>query len=89
LESIYHVTQPGAATAGQTSNYNSVVLQKKYSLESAVYISHEWTANDKLKLTYGLRVSDLAVLGPGNFYTYDPNQMVNTFLCSFFVQPRL
>ncbi|MDB4922084.1 TonB-dependent receptor [Mucilaginibacter sp.] len=81
LESIYHVTQPGAATAGQTSNYNSVVLQKKYSLESAVYISHEWTATDKLKLTYGLRVSDLAVLGPGNFYTYDAagNTLSNTY----------
>ena len=78
LESIYHVTQPGAATTSQTSNYNSVVLQKKYSLESAVYISHEWTATDKLKLTYGLRVSDLAVLGPGNFYTYDPNGNILT-----------
>jgi hypothetical protein len=78
LESIYHVTQPGAAITSQTSNYNSVVLQKKYSLESAVYISHEWTATDKLKLTYGLRVSDLAVLGPGNFYTYDANGNILT-----------
>ncbi|MDB4902047.1 MAG: TonB-dependent receptor plug [Mucilaginibacter sp.] len=78
LESIYHVTQPGAATTSQTSNYNSVTLQKKYSLESAVYISHEWTATDKLKLTYGLRVSDLTVLGPGNFYTYDANGNVLT-----------
>ncbi|SHM80024.1 TonB-dependent receptor [Mucilaginibacter sp. OK098] len=71
LESIFHLTQPGAAVTSQTSKYNSVVLQKKYSLESAAYVSHEWTATDKLKITYGLRVSDLAVLGPGNFYTYD------------------
>jgi hypothetical protein len=78
LESIYHVTQPGVATTSQTSSYNSAVLQKKYSLESAVYISHEWTATDKLKLTYGLRVSDLTVLGPGNFYTYEANGNILT-----------
>lgn len=71
VESIYHVTQPGAAQVNSASNYNPVVLQKRYSLESAAYISHEWTATDKLKITYGLRLTDLSVLGPGNFYTYD------------------
>jgi hypothetical protein len=84
LESIYHISQPGAAVASRTASYNSVVLQRKYSLESAVYISHEWAATDKLKLTYGLRISDLAVLGPGNFYTYDANGNVitNTYYSS-------
>lgn len=71
IESIYHVTQPGEAQSNTISNYNSVILQKRYSLESAAYVSHEWTATDKLKITYGLRLTDLAVLGPGNFYTYD------------------
>lgn len=30
-----------------------------------------WTANEKLKITYGIRLTDLAVLGPGNYYTCD------------------
>ncbi|MDP9078910.1 MAG: TonB-dependent receptor [Bacteroidota bacterium] len=71
FDGIYHDTQPGAARSSSSSNYNSVVLEKKYSLETAVYVSHEWTASDKLKITYGLRLSDLAVFGPGNFYTYN------------------
>jgi len=71
LESTYHLTQPGAAQTSATSNYNDVVLQKRYSLESAAYISHEWTATDKLKLTYGVRLTELNVLGSGDFYTYD------------------
>ena len=71
LESTYHITQPGTAIATASSSYNDVFLEKKYALESALYLSDEWNASDKLKITYGLRLSDLSVLGPGNFYTYD------------------
>jgi hypothetical protein len=71
LESTYHITQPGTAVATASSSYNDVFLEKKYALESALYLSDEWNASDKLKITYGVRLSDLSVLGPGNFYTYD------------------
>lgn len=71
LESTYHITQPGTAIATASSSYNDVFLEKKYALESALYLSDEWNASDKLKITYGVRLSDLNVLGPGNFYTYD------------------
>jgi len=71
LESTYHITQPGTALASASSSYNDVFLEKKYALESALYLSDEWNASDKLKITYGIRISDLNVLGPGNFYTYD------------------
>jgi hypothetical protein len=71
LESTYHITQPGTAIASASSSYNDVFLEKKYALESALYLSDEWNASDKLKITYGLRLSDLSVLGPGTFYTYD------------------
>jgi hypothetical protein len=71
LESTYHITEPGTAIASASSSYNDVFLEKKYALESALYLSDEWNPVDKLKITYGLRLSDLSVLGPGNFYTYD------------------
>jgi hypothetical protein len=67
----YHVTQPGSATASKSSSFNDVLLQKKYSLESAAYVSHEWTATERLKFVYGIRFSLLTVLGAGTFYTYD------------------
>ena len=71
FSAIHHTIAPGIISASQTSSYNSLSLQSKYSLENAVYISHEWSPADKIHFNYGLRVTDFSVLGPGNFYTYD------------------
>ncbi|WP_295713550.1 TonB-dependent receptor [Mucilaginibacter sp.] len=71
FESTYHITQPGSATADADSKYNNVVLGLKHSIESAAYLSNEWSPSAKWKITYGVRLSDLDVVGPGNFYTYD------------------
>jgi hypothetical protein len=71
FESTYHNTEPGKAISSASSSYNNIFLQQKHALESALYLSDEWNANDKLKITYGVRLSDLTVLGPGTFYTYD------------------
>jgi len=68
---IHHIIAPGIIDASSGSSYNSLTLQNKYSLENAVYISHQWSPTDKLHFDYGLRASDFLVLGPGDFYTYD------------------
>ncbi|HWK04926.1 MAG TPA: TonB-dependent receptor [Puia sp.] len=69
--SIHHTISPGVISASQTSSYNSLTLQNKYSLESAAYVSHEWSPAEKIRFNYGLRLTAFSVLGPGNFYTYD------------------
>lgn len=71
LDFIHHNLVPGSVTATQQSSFNNTELQTKYSIESALYVSHEWSATEKLNLTYGLRVSMFNALGPGNFYSYD------------------
>jgi len=72
LQAIYHDAEPGnAVPLTSTSNFNRIDLQRKYSLESALYFSDEWSVTHKLKTTYGVRLSDLGVMGPGTFYTYD------------------
>lgn len=68
---IYHNIIPGVVTASQASSFNSIELQKKYSIENSAYISHEWKPTNQLNLTYGLRLSSFSILGPGSFYTYD------------------
>lgn len=68
---IHHNISPGVVDASATSSFNSITLQSKYSLESAAYVSHEYSATDKLRFNYGLRASMFTVFGPGNFYTYD------------------
>jgi hypothetical protein len=67
---IHHSVAPGKLSSdnpGFKSNYS----QNKRSWESAVYVSHEISASDKLNFIYGMRFSNLLVVGPGNFYTYD------------------
>jgi hypothetical protein len=67
---IHHGVSPGKVTSdnpGFKSNYS----QDKKSWESAAYVSHEIAASDKLNFVYGLRLTNLLVTGPGNFYNYD------------------
>jgi hypothetical protein len=71
FSAIHHTIAPGIISASQASSYNSLSLQRKYSLENAVYISHEWSPAGKLHFDYGLRATSFSVLGPGDFYTYD------------------
>ena len=73
-----HITQPGQAEASASSKFNSVTLQKKRALESAAYVSHEWSPTSKLKITYGLRLTMLSVLGPDSVFTYDAAGNVQT-----------
>lgn len=71
VDLIHHNLIPGAVTATQQSSFNNLELQKKFSIESAIYVSHEWSATDKVNLTYGFRTSAFNALGPGSFYSYD------------------
>jgi hypothetical protein len=69
---IHHSISPGIISASQTSSYNSLSLQNKFSFENAAYVSHEWSPASKVHLSYGLRATSFSVIGPGIFYTYDP-----------------
>ncbi|HWB90680.1 MAG TPA: TonB-dependent receptor, partial [Puia sp.] len=71
FSAIHHTIAPGIISASAGSSFNSLSLQNKYSLENAVYVSHEWSPSEKLHFDYGLRATNFLVLGPGNFYTYD------------------
>ncbi|GGH14190.1 collagen-binding protein [Mucilaginibacter phyllosphaerae] len=68
---LHHNIQPGSITSSGNSSFNNVITEKRYGLESALYLSDEWKATDKLTLLYGLRLSNMALYGPGSFNTYD------------------
>jgi CarboxypepD_reg-like domain/TonB-dependent Receptor Plug Domain len=70
---IHHTFSPGILNASENSSFNSLYLPKKYDLESAAYISHEWSPGEKWHFNYGLRLTAFSVLGPGDFYSYDKN----------------
>ncbi|WP_133991022.1 TonB-dependent receptor [Dinghuibacter silviterrae] len=71
LESIHHTLSPGIFNTSSTSSFNSFNLPNKYSLESALYVAHEWSPAKRWNINYGIRLSMFNVLGPGTFYTYN------------------
>jgi len=66
-----HTISPGNISASQSSNFNSLNIQNRHALESAIYVNHDIAISDKLNMNYGLRAEIFTVLGPGTFYTYD------------------
>lgn len=71
MDLTYHQTQPGQSQSSSTSKFSDIILNKKYAVESSLYASHEWSVSEKLKLTYGIRLTALSVFGPDSVYTYD------------------
>ena len=79
LNCIYHTFMPGELSSSDESFINSQIIDEKYAIESAAYISHKFDISNSLKLTYGLRYSNFAVIGPGNVYTFnDEDEITDT-----------
>ena len=70
---IRHSVSPGRITADASSNVQSSEVQNRYSIESALYVSHELTVSKDVNIIYGMRLSNLSAVGPGNYYQYDQN----------------
>lgn len=71
FNSIYHTVTPGEITSSGTTSYNNLLLQDRYSWENAVFATDTWKMSDRFRLTYGLRLSSFAIIGPGDFYEID------------------
>lgn len=71
LDLNYHTFIPGQISTSGESVLNDFEIDKKYGLESALYLGHEWQANARFSFNYGLRYSNFTLLGPGTVYTFD------------------
>lgn len=74
LTTKYHRFLPGEVDASEIDEIDNIVVQNKYALESAIYISHEADFTKKFKAVYGLRASTFSVLGPGTVYEFNDRQ---------------
>jgi hypothetical protein len=72
----HHNIAPGDINSSDKSTVNPQTIQNRNGIESAVYISDEWHASDKLNFLYGVRLSSFALLGPGTFNTYSPTDVL-------------
>jgi len=71
VDALHHNLAPGSLTTTDNSSFNDKVIERRYGLETAAYISDEWRVSDKLNILYGMRLSGIFIFGPGTFSTYD------------------
>ncbi|PTQ96610.1 outer membrane receptor protein involved in Fe transport [Mucilaginibacter yixingensis] len=67
----HHDIAPGDISTDGASSFNQTNVEHRYGFENAAYISDEWHLNSKLTVLYGLRLSDMLLMGPGSFKTYN------------------
>jgi len=67
---IRHNVSPGRIETQSTAE-GTRDIQQRYSWESSIYVSNEWDLSDRLNVVYGLRLSNLNVTGPGDYFSYD------------------
>ena len=70
---IYHTITPGQITNAEST---TGPYQTKNGIESAIYATNDWQATKKLKINYGLRLSNFVVMGGSDYYTLDEDKNV-------------
>ena len=76
FNSIYHTFMPGEISSDDEGFINSKIIDEKYAIENAAYISHKFDVSSLLKITYGLRYSNFSAIGPGVVYSYNENDEI-------------
>lgn len=71
--SSWYQFSPGTLTPGsELSSLLHVHMPRERSVESALYLDHEYMLSPRVSVSYGLRYSLYYNLGPGDVYVYDP-----------------
>ncbi len=71
---INHDITPGQVDATTAVGINAIRLNPTRSVESAIFITNDWTVSENMTISYGARLSGFSVLGNGQeVYTYDAN----------------
>ena len=71
---IYYKFNPANALGVSNGEAVDISLEKKYGLESAVFIGNETKFSDAISAQYGLRLSNFQYLGPGNVYEWETTE---------------
>ncbi|WP_333818969.1 TonB-dependent receptor [Ohtaekwangia sp.] len=70
-EAIYYFFEPAKARGISNGQPTDVSLDRKYNLESSLYVNDNLKVNEILSVEYGLRFSNFKYFGPGTVYTYN------------------
>ncbi|MDP2337492.1 MAG: TonB-dependent receptor [Bacteroidota bacterium] len=70
---IYHTITPGKITNKESTDNP---YQLRNGLESAIYATNDWQATRRIKINYGLRLSNFVVLGRSDYYSLDDEKNI-------------
>ena len=70
-EAIYYTFEPANAVGVSNGEALDVSLEKKFNLETALYIGNKHELNPRLSLDYGVRFSHFQAFGPGTVYQFN------------------
>lgn len=70
-EATYYTFEPANAVGVTNGKAVDISIDRKYNLETALYIGNNQKLNDVLSIDYGLRFSYFQYLGPGTAYFYN------------------
>jgi len=90
LQSILYEVAPGNfEPAGENSLVEFDRLQRERALETALYLENEWTINQRLSATAGIRFTMFNALGPRTFFRYNPDMLpyLSTIIDTVTVRP--
>lgn len=68
---IYYTFNPANAIGVSDGESVDISLDKKYGLESAIFIGNDTKFNDMFSAEYGLRVSNFQYMGPGTIFEWE------------------
>ncbi|MCB9500819.1 MAG: TonB-dependent receptor [Deferribacteres bacterium] len=68
---LYYEFQPGQITPIDDSSVQETILDKKFALEPALYLSNNHKISNKLSMQYGLRFTSFLRLGEQTIYQYE------------------
>jgi len=80
IHAIQHNISPGDIKSFENDELvNELVIQSDLTYENALYLSHTYQPNDRLKIEYGLRLSNSLNTGPKEVYNMnDQYEVVDT-----------
>jgi len=75
---VHHTFAPGEfSSTGDLNNINELKIEKRYSLESGLYLSNEQKVSELFSVTYGVRFSNFTQVGPGEIYTFNQDGSIS------------
>jgi hypothetical protein len=77
-EGIIHYITPGQLIADEFAIVNPMTIQDRTGRENAIYISNEFKPSSNWIINYGIRLNTFKLNGPGDFYSYEDGNLVET-----------